>query len=159
MNNFSKIFENTKSQATGSVEFNKIEELLKTNSVRGTNNLDAICKWYRTKYENIYKKPMLGYNYYDCRKVIKNLSELLKLPNWEICKLINQWFTKYHELGWDDSNYNDSLTLRVLKTDWLVNCLLENKQKSSRGKSYTKVSSSIRENTEDNEEIITNICF
>lgn len=123
-----------------------IEGLLKDGVNTPCNDLDAICTWMKLKYEGVYGKPMLGYNYYNCRNTVKQLAQKYEWTNWQACQHINKWFKLFHGLGYDKVASDDSLTLSVLKTDWIVSGLVDNRRpnESKRNSSFKTHSKSRR---------------
>lgn len=122
------LFEPVKSQPKVDKSFEFVESRLKDKGLMPTNDISTISKWFKTKYENKYGKPMLGYNFFNCRNTIKLLSEKYGCNNWQVCQYINQWFELFHSLGYDKVASDNTLTLSVLKTDWIVNGLMDKRR-------------------------------
>ena len=93
---------------------------------------------------------MLGYNFFNCRNTIKLLSEKYECSNWQVCQYINSWFQLFHSLGYDRVASDDTLTLSVLKTDWIVSGLMDKRRpnESKRNTSYKTHGQSRRMKTE-----------
>lgn len=140
------LFSGVKNQKKVDKSYDFISKALAENKKSCTNDVTHISKWFKAKYENTYNKPMLGYNFYNCRNTIKLLGQKYSLSNWEVCVLINKWFKTFHSLGYDRVAGDDSLTLSILKTDWIVNGLFSNSRPNDnkRNASYNVHSQSRR---------------
>lgn len=149
--NMKSLFEPVKAQPKVDKSFDFIEKRLATNGPQGTNDISVISKWFKCKYENKYGKPMLGYNFFNCRNTIKLLSEKYECSNWQVCQYINSWFQLFHSLGYDRVASDDTLTLSVLKTDWIVSGLMDKRRpnESKRNTSYKTHGQSRRMKTEN----------
>lgn len=125
-----------KDQFLESYEF--IEKRLRDSRLAPTNDLTCIARWLKIRYEKAYNRPMIGYNFYNCRITLETLSKALELNNWAICKLIDTWFTTFHSLGYDKVGNDNTLTLSILKTSWIVQGLKNNcgPKGNSRNASY-----------------------
>lgn len=139
-NSMKALFEPVKSNPVKKKDnsFEFIERALLEGRVYLTNDLTIISQWFKAKYEKRYKKPMLGYNFYNCRNTVKALSEKYSCTHWQVCQYINLWFELFHSLGYDKVASDDSLTLSVLKTDWIVSGLMDKRRpnESKRNTSY-----------------------
>lgn len=118
--------------------FEFIESRLNDSSLVPTNDVTAISNWFKVKYEEVYNRPMIGYNFYNCRITIQNLAKNLECTNWEVCCNINKWFKTFHSLGYDKVASDNTLTLSILKTSWVVEGLKNNRgpNSNSRNASY-----------------------
>lgn len=118
--------------------YNFIEKRLKDSSLMPTTDVTCISRWLKIKYEKVYNRPMIGYNFYNCRITLQTLSRSLNVDNWALCQLVNKWFKTFHSLGYDKVGNDNTLTLSILKTSWIVEGLRNNRgpKSNSRNASY-----------------------
>lgn len=158
------LFQPVKNQPKKDTSFDFVESRLNNSSLSPTNDVSTISKWFKSKYENKYGKPMLGYNFFNCRNTIQLLSRKYECSNWEVCCLINRWFTSFHGLEYDKVASDNTLTLSVLKTDWIIDGMKDNRRpnESKRNASYKTHGQSRRlsgENVGPNKSQISNQSF
>lgn len=159
------LFQPVKSQPKVDTSFKFVEDRLKSNGLPPTNDISVISKWFKVKYESKYGKPMLGYNFFNCRNTIKLLGLKYNCNNWQVCQYINSWFDLFHSLGYDKVAGDDTLTLSILKTDWIVNGLVDKRRpnESKRNSSYKTHGESRRlkneSNISPNKNEISDQCF
>ncbi len=150
------IFSGVKNKKTDNKSYEFIQRALDRGDITGTCDLSHIAKWLEEKYKKTYNVNMIGYNFYNCRKVIQSLASRYSKTNWQICTYINKWFTTFHTLGYDKVAYDSTLTMGVLKTSWVVDGLYNNRvapKQNTRNKSY-KVHSQGRRTVTNNDEIV-----
>ncbi len=152
------VFNGIKSKKPCNKSYEFIQKALDRDDSLGTCNVSHIAKWFEQKYKNTYGKEMLGYNFYNCRKVVQELASRYSKTNWQICTYINKWFTTFHSLGYDKVAYDSTLTLGVLKTGWVVDGLYNNNtarnfNTKSKNTSF-KVHSTARKAKANNSEIV-----
>ena len=138
MNDLFKNVKNTEKKDNFLVAYDFIEKRLTNPLITPTNDVTCIARWLKIKYERVYNRPMIGYNFYNCRLTLQTLANNLKVNNWEICVLINKWFKTFHQLGYDKVGNDNTLTLSILKTGWIVQGLKNNvgPKGNSRNASY-----------------------
>lgn len=159
------LFKPVKNKPKVDKSFDFVESRLKDSNLAPTNDIATISKWFKTKYETKYGKPMLGYNFFNCRHTIQLIAQKYKCNHWEVCCMINNWFASFHGLGYDKVASDDSLTLSVLKTDWIVSGMKDNRRpnESKRNSSYKTHGQSRRiqgqQNTGPNKNQISNQSF
>ncbi len=156
--NMNALFGGIKRSKPDDRSYQFIQKAMDRRDISGTCDLSHLAKWLKHKYKYTYNKEMLGYNFYNCRKVIQALANRYSKTNWQICTYINKWFLTFHTLGYDKVAYDNTLTLAVLKTDWIVDGLFNNElcrkyKSSSRNKSY-RVHSTARRQVSNNDEIV-----
>lgn len=136
--------------------YNTVEKRFKgENKLGPINDLTTLTKWFQIKYEKVYNKPMIGYNYFNCRKTFQQLGIYYGMTNWEVACFVNSCFTKFHGLGFDKVACDNTLTLSVLKTGWVVDGLVNNKRpgENARNSSFKRQSTSRRQTVTSRSEI------
>lgn len=127
------LFQSVKNTNKTDSSYELVQSKLDERATLGTNDLTIISKWYKARYEKTYGIPMIGYNFFNCRSTVKILGEKYGCSNWEVCKLINNWFNLFHSLEYDKIASDDTLTLSILKTGWIVDGLY-NKRRPNESK-------------------------
>lgn len=140
-----KLFEKKKSDTKSSdeVAYEYIQGSIDRPGLALNLQLKNACTWFRVAYEQKYSKHMIGYNIFHCQKVMKQVCENYSLTLFELCTLVNKWFTTYEELEYDDGN---GFTLSCLNTQWLIQNLMNDVPNyKNKKKSHLKQSVSRRE--------------
>lgn len=132
------LFAGVKNQPKEDRSYSVVEHRFKNPKLGAINDMNVITKWFQMKYEKKYGVPMIGYNYFNCRKTFQQIGTVYGMSNWEVCQFVDMCFNRFHSLGYDKVSTDNKLTLSIMKTGWIVQGMYANRRpgESARNSSF-----------------------